>query len=88
MLPQNLLGSPPAARGWQAVVLVALNLWWSATQSSVWLVAVPLLLGSAIVSAWQRIPRAVRRGRRLRAAASGATIVNPSAQRKHGRHQL
>jgi hypothetical protein len=69
------------------VVLVTLNLWWSATQSAVWLVAVPVFLGSASVDAWRRVPRAVRRGRRLRAAASGATIVNPPAQRTHGRHR-
>ncbi len=69
------------------VVLVTLNLWWSATQSAVWLVAVPVFLVSGSVDAWQRIPRAVRRGRRLRAAASGASIVNPSAQRTHGRHR-
>jgi hypothetical protein len=69
------------------LVLVTLNLWWSATQSAVWLVAVPVFLGSASVDAWQRVPRAVRRGRRLRAAASGTTIINPSAQRTHGRHR-
>jgi hypothetical protein len=33
------------------------------------------------------IGRAVRQGRRLR-AASGKTIVNPSAQRTHGRHRF
>jgi len=69
------------------LVLVTLNLWWSATQSAVWLVAVPVFLGSASVDAWQRVPRAVRRGGRLRAAASGTTIINPSAQRTHGRHR-
>jgi hypothetical protein len=69
------------------VVLVTLNLWWSATQSAVWLVVVPVFLGSASVDAWRRVPRAVRRGRRLRAAASGTTIINPSAQRTHGRHR-
>ena len=70
------------------VVVVTLDLWWSATQSPVWLVAVPVFLGSASMFAWRRIRLAVRKGRRLRAAASGATIVNPSAQRTHGRHQL
>ncbi len=69
------------------VVLVTLNLWWSATQSAVWLVVVPVFLASASADAWQRVPRAVRRGRRLRAAASGTTIINPSAQRTHGRHR-
>ncbi|MGH3150627.1 MAG: hypothetical protein ACRDOB_07850 [Streptosporangiaceae bacterium] len=67
--------------------VITLNLWWSATQSPLWLVWAVLLLGSASISAWQRIPRAVRQGRRLRAAASGATSVNPSAQRAHGRHR-
>ena len=70
------------------VVVATLDLWWSATQSPVWLVAGLVFLGSASVFAWRRIRRAVRKGRRLRAAASGATIVNPSAQRTHGRHQL
>jgi hypothetical protein len=79
-----LVAVTPAA---VTVVLVTLNLWWSATQSPVWLVAVLVFLGSASVDAWRRIPRAVRRGRRLRAAAGGATIVNPSAQRTHGRHR-
>jgi hypothetical protein len=79
-----LVAVTPAA---VTVVLVTLNLWWSATQSPVWLVAVLVFLGSASVDAWRRIPRAVRRGRRLRAAAGAATIVNPSAQRTHGRHR-
>jgi hypothetical protein len=79
-----LVAVTPAA---VTVVLATLNLWWSATQSPVWLVAVLVFLGSASVDAWRRIPRAVRRGRRLRAAAGGATIVNPSAQRTHGRHR-
>ena len=79
-----LVAVTPAA---VTVVLATLNLWWSATQSPVWLVAVLVFLGSASVDAWRRVPRAVRRGRRLRAAAGGATIVNPSAQRTHGRHR-
>jgi hypothetical protein len=79
-----LVAVTPAA---VTVVLVTLNLWWSATQSPVWLVAVLVFLGSASVDAWRRIPRAVRRGKRLRAAAGGASIVNPSAQRTHGRHR-
>jgi hypothetical protein len=79
-----LVAVTPAA---VTVVLATLNLWWSATQSPVWLVAVLVFLGSASVDAWRRIPRAVRRGRRLRAAAGAATIVNPSAQRTHGRHR-
>jgi hypothetical protein len=69
------------------VTLAALNFWWSVTQSPGWLVAVLVMLAMASVDAWLRIPRAVRRGRRLLAADSGATIVNPSAQRTHGRHR-
>jgi hypothetical protein len=69
------------------VTLVTLNLWCSVTQGPAWLVVALVLLGLASVNAWQRIPRAVRRGRRLRAAAGGAAIVNPSAQRTHGRHR-
>jgi hypothetical protein len=67
--------------------LITLNFWWSASQSPWYLVWVVFLLVPASISAWQRIPRAVRQGRRLRAAASGATIVNPSARREHGRHR-
>jgi hypothetical protein len=69
------------------VILVTLNVWWSVTQGPAWLVLALVMLGLASVNAWQRIPRAVRRGRRLRAAAGGATIVNPSAAREHGRHR-
>jgi hypothetical protein len=69
------------------VVLVTLDFWWAATQSPVWLVGALVMVGAASVNAWLRVPRAVRRGRRLRAAASGATIVNPSVQRTHGRRQ-
>lgn len=70
------------------VMFVSLVLWWSAAQSSVFLLVmglVNLALGSVLVP--QRVSRAVRKGRRLRAAASGARIVNPSAQRTHGRHR-
>ena len=35
----------------------------------------------------RRVSRAVRKGRRLRVAASGAAVVNPSAQRTYGRHR-
>jgi len=69
------------------VMLATLDFWWSVTQAPPWLVASLVMLALASVGAWQRIPRAVRRGRRLRAAASGARIVNPSAQRIHGRHR-
>ncbi len=71
------------------LMFVSLVLWWSAAQSSVFLLVMGLInlaLGSVLVP--QRVSRAVRKGRRVRAAASGATIVNPSAQRTHGRHQL
>jgi hypothetical protein len=68
------------------VMLAALDFWWSVTQAPPWLVGSLVMLALASVDAWRRIPRAVRRGRRLRAAASGATI-NPSAQRTHGRHR-
>jgi hypothetical protein len=69
------------------VVLVALNFWWAATQSPVWLVGALVLVGAASANAWLRIPPAVRKGRRLRAAGGGATIVNPSVRRTHGRRR-
>ena len=55
------------------VMLATLDLWWSATQSSPcgWSRAWSARPGER--AAWQRIQRAVRRGRRLRAAASGRT---------------
>ncbi len=70
------------------VMFVSLTLWWSAVQPSVFLLVMSLVnlgLGSVFIPA--RFGRAIRKGRRLRAAASGATIVNPSAQRTHGRHR-
>jgi hypothetical protein len=71
------------------VTLVTLTLWWSVTQAQGWWLVVALvLLGQASVPAWLRIRVAAQKGRRLRAAASGATIINPSAQRTHGRHRL
>jgi hypothetical protein len=69
-------------------MFVTLTLWWSATQSSIFLLVmglVNLALGSVLVP--RRVSRAVRKGRRLRAAASGAAVVNPSAQRTYGRHR-
>ena len=39
------------------------------------------------VVAPRTIGRALRKGRRLRAAGGGQTTVNPSAQRTHGRHR-
>jgi len=71
-----------------ALAIVPANLiWLAATQSSLlWLVlgVVNLALVGTVMPG--RIGRAVRRGRRLRAAAGGQTI-NPSAQRIHGRHR-
>jgi hypothetical protein len=70
------------------VMFVTLALWWSASQSSVALLVMALVnlaLWSAVGPA--KIGRAVRRGRRLRAAASGATIVNPSVRRTRGHHR-
>jgi hypothetical protein len=82
---QLVLGAvaPAAVTG----TLITLSFWWSATQTPFDLVWVVLVLVPAIISAWQRIPRAARQGKRLRAAASGAVIVNPSAAREHGRHR-
>jgi hypothetical protein len=48
------------------VVVAALDFWWSVTQAPHWLVAGLVMLALASVDAWRRIPRAVRRGRRLR----------------------
>ena len=69
------------------VTLVTLDLWWSVTQAPGWLVVALVLLAMASVPAWLRIRVAAQKGRRLRAAAGGARIVNPSAQRTHGRHR-
>jgi hypothetical protein len=55
------------------VVLAALTCWWSVTQAPPWLFAGVVMLALASVDAWVRLPRAIRRGRRLRATASGAT---------------
>ena len=63
-------------------------LWWSATHPSVTLLVLGLVnLAMTIVITPMRIGRAARQGRRLRPAASGATITNPSAHRTHGRHR-
>jgi hypothetical protein len=70
------------------VMFVTLVLWWSATQSSVVLLVLALVdLAGGSVLAPARIGQAVRKGRRLRAAAGGAAVVNPSAARTHGRHR-
>jgi hypothetical protein len=83
---QLVLGA--VTRTMVTVMFIALTLWWSATQSSVFLLVlglVNLVLGSVLVPS--RFSRAVRKGRRLRAAASGTAVVNPSAQRTYGRHR-
>ena len=69
------------------VVLATLNIWWSVTQAPAWLIPAVVMLALASMDAWLRIPRALRKGRQLRAAAGGTRIVNPSAQRTHGRHR-
>jgi hypothetical protein len=70
------------------VMFVALVLWWSASQSSVLLLVLGLVdLGTGSVMVPSRVGLAIRKGRRLRAAASGKPAVNPSAQRTHGRHR-
>ena len=84
---QLMLGAvlPTAVRA----MVAAFALWWSAIHpSSVTLLVLAMVnLALAIVLAPARIGRAVRLGRRLRSAASGAAIINPSAQRAHGRHR-
>jgi hypothetical protein len=72
-----------------ALAIVPANLiWLAATESSLpWLVVgVANLVVLGFVSP-RMIGRAVRLGRRLR-AASGRMTVNPSAQRTHGRHRF
>jgi len=64
-------------------------LWWAATHpSSVTFLVLGLVNPAVmIVIAPGRIGRAVRQSKRLRFAASGAAIINPSAHRTHGRHR-
>jgi hypothetical protein len=63
-------------------------LWWSAIHPSVTVLVLGLVnLAMTIVITPMRIGRAVRQGRRLRSAASGAAIINPSAHRARGRHR-
>jgi hypothetical protein len=70
------------------VMVSASNIWFSATQASVLSLVVGIgMLVLVSTYAPRQIGQAIRKGRRLRAAASGATIVNPSAQRTHGRHR-
>ncbi len=72
-----------------ALAIVPANaIWLAAIQSSLpWLVVGVANLAVVGVVMPRGIGRAVRKGRRLRAAASGRTTINPSAQRTHGRHR-
>jgi hypothetical protein len=72
-----------------ALAIVPANcIWLAATQSSLlWLVLGLTNLAVVVFVTPRTIGRAVRQGRRLRTATSGRTIVNPSAQRTHGRHR-
>jgi hypothetical protein len=71
-----------------SAMIVTANLWWWVTRPSVTLLVLGLVnLALMIVIAPIRIGRAARQGRRLRAAASGAAVINPSAHRTHGRHR-
>ena len=71
-----------------SAMIVTSNLWWWATRPSVTLLVLGLVnLALMIVTAPIRIGSAARQGRRLRASASGAAIINPSAHRTHGRHR-
>jgi len=71
-----------------ALAIVSANMFLlAAIESSVpWLVAGAANLALLCAFMPRFIGRAVRQGRRLR-AASGKTTVNPSAQRTHGRHR-
>jgi hypothetical protein len=63
-------------------------LWWWAIHPSVTVLVLGLVnLALMIVIAPMRIGRAARQGRRLRTAAIGTVIINPSAHRTHGRHR-
>jgi hypothetical protein len=71
-----------------SAMIAASALWWSATHPSVTVLVLGLVnVAMIIVIAPVRIGRAVRLSRRLRSAARGAAIINPSAQRTHGRHR-
>jgi hypothetical protein len=63
-------------------------LWWWAVHPSVTVLVLGLFdLVVMIVIGPERIVRAIRQSKRLRLAASGAVIINPSAHRTHGRHR-
>ena len=68
---QDTASLPPNAGAPSAVSAVwgALAIWWAVSQSPVWLIAVPVQLGGAVMYARRRLPLAVRAGRGLRAAA-------------------
>jgi hypothetical protein len=70
------------------VMVAASSIWDWAVQASVpsLVFGIGLLVALSTYAPIQ-LRQAVRKGRRLRAAASGATIVNPSARRTHGRHR-
>jgi hypothetical protein len=69
-------------------MIVTSSLWWWVTYPSVTVLVLGLVnLALMIVITPIRIGRAVRLSRRLRLAASGAVIINPSAHRTHGRHR-
>ncbi len=72
-----------------AFAIVPANiLWFAAIQSSLgWLAVGVANLALVGVVAPRGIGRAVRKSRRLRAAAGGTTTINPSARRTHGRHR-
>jgi hypothetical protein len=84
---QLMLGAvvPTAVRA----MVATFALWWAAIHPSSTTLLVLALVNSAMVIVYApgSIGRAVRLGRRLRSAASGAPIINPSAQRTHGRHR-
>lgn len=66
---QLMLGALIPSAG--SAVLGALAIWWAATQTAAWLIAVPVQLGLASLAAWPRLRVAAQKGRRLRAAARG-----------------
>jgi hypothetical protein len=83
---QYMIGAllPTAVRAMVATFV----LWWAATQPSITVLVLGLVNAAiVIVLAPGRIGRAVRGGRRLRLATSGAVIINPSAHRTRGRHR-
>jgi hypothetical protein len=73
-----------------ALMIVPANLiWLAAIESSLpWLVVGMTNLAVVGIVTPRTIGRAVRQSRRLRTAASRGTIINPSAQRTHGRYRF